>query len=43
MGILNFIDRNYQGASDCFAAAIRENPMEHTLWNKFGACMSNNL
>jgi peroxin-5 len=43
LGILNFIERNYEGASNCFAAAIRENPTDHTLWNKFGACMSNNM
>ena len=43
LGILNFIQRDYTKAGDCFAAAIRENPTDHTLWNKFGACASNNM
>ena len=30
-------------AGQCFVTAIKENPTDHTLWNKFGACMSNNM
>jgi hypothetical protein len=43
LGILNFIGRNYVAAGECFVLAIKENPTYHSLWNKFGACMSNNL
>ena len=43
LGILNFIDRNYDGAAAMFQTAIKENPTDHTLWNKFGACCSNNM
>jgi Flp pilus assembly protein TadD len=43
LGILNFIQRDYMSAGQCFVAAIKENPTDHTLWNKFGACMSNNM
>lgn len=30
-------------AGQCFISAIKENPTDHTLWNKYGACMSNNM
>jgi Flp pilus assembly protein TadD len=30
-------------ASECFVLGIKENPTDHSLWNKFGACCSNNL
>lgn len=43
LGILNFIGRNYVQASECFVLAIKENPTDHSLWNKYGACMSNNM
>ena len=43
LGILTFIDRNYTSAAQVFQAAIKENPTDHSLWNKFGACCSNNM
>jgi Flp pilus assembly protein TadD len=43
LGILNFIGRNYVEASECFVLGIKENPTDHSMWNKFGACMSNNM
>lgn len=43
LGILNFIGRNYIQAGECFVLAIKENPTDHSLWNKWGACNSNNM
>jgi Flp pilus assembly protein TadD len=43
LGILNFIERDYMAAGQTFVEAIKENPTDHTLWNKYGACMSNNM
>jgi peroxin-5 len=43
LGILNFIQRDYMAAGETFVEAIKENPTDHTLWNKLGACMSNNM
>lgn len=43
LGILNFIGRNYVEASECFVLGIQQNPTDHSMWNKFGACMSNNM
>lgn len=43
LGILNFIGRNYMEASECFILGIKENPTDHSMWNKFGASMSNNM
>lgn len=43
LGVLKFIQRDFVGARNYFGIAIRENPTDHSLWNKFGAAMSNNL
>lgn len=43
MGVLSFLDRNYLQAQKYFEAAIKENPSDHTLWNKYGAALANNL
>ena len=34
LGVLSFIKRNFAKATRFFEDGIRENPMEHTLWNK---------
>ena len=43
LGVLSFIQRNFVEAARFFEDGIRENPMEHTLWNKYGAAMANNM
>ena len=43
LGILHFIGRQYEQAAECFVLGIKETPTDHSLWNKFGACMSNNM
>lgn len=43
LGTLNFLQRDYDKARDAFAAAIKENPTDHSLWNKYGAALSNGL
>jgi len=43
LGTLHFIQRDYDKGRECFAAAIKENPTDHSLWNKYGAALSNGL
>ena len=43
LGVLSFIQRNFADAARFFEDGIRENPTDHTLWNKYGAAMANNL
>lgn len=43
MGVLCFIQRNFKEAKVHFQNGIRENPTDHTLWNKYGAALANNL
>lgn len=43
MGVLCFIQRNFAEAVVHFQNGIRENPTDHTLWNKYGAALANNL
>ena len=42
LGVLSFIERNFGEAAKFFEDGIRENPTDHTLWNKYGAAMANN-
>eukprot|EP00347_Sterkiella_histriomuscorum_P009094 403342540 len=42
MGVLAFIRRQFQEAITHFQNGIRENPTDHTLWNKYGAALANN-
>jgi len=43
LGVLQFIKRDYESAGVCFAKAIKENPTDHSIWNKYGAAMSNSM
>jgi Flp pilus assembly protein TadD len=43
LGVLAFIQRNFGEAAKFFEDGIRENPTDHTLWNKYGAARANNL
>ena len=43
LGTLHFIRRDYNQAREAFASAIKENPTDHSLWNKYGAALSNGL
>lgn len=43
LGVLSFIQRNFKSASQFFQIALKENPTDHSLWNKFGAALANNL
>lgn len=42
LGVLSFIKRDFGEAAKFFEDGIRENPSDHTLWNKYGAAMANN-
>lgn len=43
LGVLSFIQRDFKGALGHFKNGIRENPTDHTLWNKYGAALANDL
>lgn len=43
LGVLSFIQRNFTQAAEHFKTGIKENPTDHTLWNKYGAALANNL
>lgn len=43
LGVLAFIQRNFKDAARFFEDGIRENPTDHTLWNKYGAARANDL
>jgi Flp pilus assembly protein TadD len=43
LGVLSFIKRDNQTAHMYFEKAIKENPTDHTLWNKYGAAMANTM
>jgi len=43
LGVLMFIQTNYEQAEKYFLAAIKENPTDHSLWNKYGAAFSQQL
>lgn len=43
LGVLSFIQRNYKLATNYFETAIKLNPTDHTLWNKYGAALANSL
>ena len=37
LGVLMFLQRDFRQAQTYFANAIKEDPMNHSLWNKYGA------
>lgn len=43
LGVLCFIQRDFKGAKVHFMNGIKENPTDHTLWNKYGAALANDL
>lgn len=43
LGVLQFIKRDFESAGLCFGKAIKENPTDHSLWNKYGAAMANSM
>ena len=43
LGILCFIQRNFKKAGTYFEMAIRENPTDHSMWNKLGAALANSI
>lgn len=43
LGVLSFIQRNFNAAKSYFELAIKENPTDHSLWNKYGAALANSL
>lgn len=43
LGVLQFIERDYIKAAVFFEQAIREDPTNHSLWNKYGAALAQNL
>jgi len=43
LGVLQFIRRDFQKATIYFERAIKENPIDHSVWNKYGAALANNM
>ena len=43
LGVLQFIRRDFSKAAEYFEHAIRENPIDHLVWNKYGAALANNM
>ena len=41
--MLQFIQRDYVKAANFFETAIKEDPENHSLWNKYGAALAQNL
>ena len=41
LGVLENINRNYDGAIQALASACRLRPNDHTCWNKLGATLAN--
>ena len=37
LGTLEFLQRDFAQAQQYFATAIKEEPLNHSLWNKYGA------
>ena len=43
LGVLSFIQTNFELAGAYFLKAVQENPTDHSLWNKYGAAFSQQL
>ena len=43
LGVIQFIRRDFAKATQYFETAIKENPMDHSVWNKYGAALANSL
>lgn len=43
LGVLSFIQANFELAGAYFLKGIKENPTDHSLWNKYGAAFSQQL
>ena len=43
LGVLQFIRRDFDKASVYFERAIKENPIDHSVWNKYGAALANSM
>ena len=43
LGVLQFIRRDFEKAGVYFEKAIKENPIDHTVWNKYGAALANSM
>ena len=41
LGVLKYLDRDYKTAEVYWIQAMRENPTDHQLWNRIGACKHN--
>jgi peroxin-5 len=41
LGVLQFIRRDFGAATRYFEEAIKENPIDHSVWNKYGAALAN--
>ena len=41
LGVLQFIRRDFSKAAIYFERAIKENPIDHSVWNKYGAALAN--
>lgn len=43
LGVIQFIRRDFDKATKFFEMAIKENPIDHSVWNKYGAALANSL
>mmetsp|Transcript_5719 Transcript_5719/g.9080 ORF Transcript_5719/g.9080 Transcript_5719/m.9080 type:complete len:193 (-) Transcript_5719:297-875(-) len=41
LGVLQFLRRDFGKAAMYFERAIKENPADHAVWNKYGAALAN--
>ena len=41
LGVLQFLRRDFEKATVYFEKAIKENPIDHSVWNKYGAALAN--
>ena len=40
IGVMQFIRGDFPKAANYFRKLLRKNPYDHSLWNKFGAALS---
>jgi peroxin-5 len=41
LGVIQFIKRDFEKAAFYYKNAIKEAPMDHSFWNKYGASLAN--
>lgn len=41
--MIQFIRRDFVKATTYFENALKENPIDHSVWNKYGAALANSM